>query len=505
MLFGVNFGGPICGLKGKLLTMPNQDSQAKDRVFRSTARACDKFGERVDINPLASGTLPYLEVGIALDAVPQTPPTLGNMSPANPSCTGCANFVSSRTVLAKTGWQVPLCRKKGAVLIDTVDRLRRYPHNCGGFEPYDATLHPDREVGNFTFWPEFSDDFGSRDYGRVYRNGLKHIIDPRQYKNDREGLTPNAISRNIRAWRKIEDPEGYGAPVFLPIYDSEKMKATRPDLYALVPQIGDDEAPEDYADHGGNLYTMAVMWMKLDETPALWGSGGVGKTEFMRHMAWLMQLPFHRISVTAQTDVDEIAGKMVFENGETHFVYGQLPSAWIMPSIILIDEPNTGPDEVWQLLRPLMDNSKMLVLSQHKNERLRRHSDSFLGMAMNPNWDVLNVGTNVIGDADLSRIMHIFMTYPPESLEKEILRRKVQRNGFDITDETLAKIMKVTVDLRSHANKGTIATSWGVRHNIKVANALTFFPPVKAYRYAIGNALDPQQFEAIKASVESHF
>jgi hypothetical protein len=124
---------------------------------------------------------------------------------------------------------------------------------------------------------------------------------------------------------------------------------------------------------------------------------------------------------------------------------------------------------------------------------------------MNPNWNILNVGTNTVGDADLSRLMHMYFGYPPEDLLMEILRHRVEKRKRVIRDDQLKAMMKVTADLRQMAAEGKIDTSWGVRHDIKVANALFFFPAQKAYKLAIADALDPKQMELITGAVSSHF
>jgi hypothetical protein len=120
---------------------------------------------------------------------------------------------------------------------------------------------------------------------------MENFVDPSLYETDRP-VTQEQKDKGIRAWRKVVDPATENF-TFLPIY--------RPDYFsdverAKIPRTGDDEHPEDYIDHGFYVYKVSVLWMELDETPGLWGQAGTGKTEFFRHMAWLMQMPFVRIS-----------------------------------------------------------------------------------------------------------------------------------------------------------------------------------------------------------------
>lgn len=496
-LLGSEINAPICAIKMLPLVMPQQSAETQDKVFRHVASKCNKYNEDVVLTPLGKDAAPNFSVGI--DTQPASPTVKSEYA----NCAQCANYIHPTTVLRETGWLGGICRATGNLM--PVSHLRNYSLQCGSFVRLGDGPDRSNTLGTFQLFLQFSPTFGTVNYAEQYRNYIKNLVDPREWPNERplnDKLEEMMRRRGIRAWRKIEDPDGYGEPVWLPIYDESRFPEEE---RALIPRTGDYEHPELYADHGQLLYTMAVLWMKLDETPAWWGQGGTGKTEFARHLAWLMCLPFHRINITAQTDVDDLLGKMLFEKGETRFHYGRLPSAWMRPGVILLDEPNTGPPEVWQAIRPLTDNSRMLVLDQNKNERIKRHIDCYFTMAMNPAWDVRNVGAQTIGDADNSRLMHIYFGYPPEDLEKEIIQRRVALDGWEVPQDQLSALMKVCKELRQASEDGVLHTSWGVRHQIKVARALRWFPPIKAYRRAVGDALEPEQLEAVLTIVKSHF
>ena len=228
-------------------------------------------------------------------------------------------------------------------------------------------------------------------------------------------------------------------------------------------------------------------------------------TEFFRHMAWLMCLPFHRISVTGSTEVDDLAGKMHYDPAKgTYFEYGRVPTAWGKPGVICLDEPNVGQPDVWQFIRPLTDNSKQLVLDMNKGERLPRHDYAFLGMAMNPAWDVRNSGTSTIADADGSRLMHIFVDLPSEAVERRIIEAAVKLDGWEIGGDALDMVIGIAGDLRRMSSEETIPITWGIRPQLKVARALKWFGPTDAYRLATADYLEPQHQELILDVVRSH-
>mgnify|MGYP002353856858 CR=1 FL=1 len=188
----------------------------------------------------------------------------------------------------------------------------------------------------------------------------------------------------------------------------------------------------------------------------------------------------------------------------THFQYGRLPLAWSHAGVICIDEPNTGPPDVWQFIRPLTDNSKQLVLDVNNGETIYRHNSAYLGMAMNPAWDVRNVGTIEIGDADANRLFHVYVDLPPEKLEREIIKARVKLDGWELSGPQIDMVMAIARDLRELTEQGTLPISWAIRPQIKVARALRWFDTITAYRRAVGDFLEPEAQQALLDAVRSH-
>lgn len=504
-LLGTGLNGPICGIKMLPLIMPNQGQGTQDKVFRHVAKRCDKYGTDVRVDPLRPEAAPSMPVGMDTNAA--VPGTSDVQSDA--TCYGCSNFISPAAVQAKTGWTGAICRASGNLMPD--NRYNQYAKSCGSFVRRSfASKDPWK---TFTFFPQFAAKFGEVDVAKMYREAVAHIVEPKTWPTDKE-VTPGNRRKGIRAWRRVTDPDNFGDDVFLPVYDPDAMV---PDSKGemvpfltdaekeLVPVTGSDEHPELYADHGQIIYGMVVLFRYLDETPALWGQGGTGKTELLRHLAWLMQLPYHRIPISPTSEVDDIIGKILFKNGETVPHYGQLTTAWSRPSVILLDEPNTGPPEVVQVLRPLTDNSRLLKANSLEGERFQRGDHTYFALAMNPAWDPRNIGAQTLGDADSSRLMHVYFDYPPRDLEMEIIQQRTRLDKWEVPMPQLNALMEVTDKLRQASSDGVLHTTWGVRHNIKVARALRFFTPVKAFRRAVGDSLEPSQLDFLLTSVKAHF
>lgn len=492
-VFRKSVGSPMCGRYGHVLGKPGLPDAQADRLAKHFAKNCPSFGEPLPTTPVEQRyqvTLPdpdAMSAGLSADM---------SQKAAVSACSTCQLFIPSFVVADDFGWTAGLCSAKGKLILN--NRLVFEARNC----EYRMFGPVRRTTTGMHLLPEYEDAFSfNTDPVVQYFKNKDNRVEPHEYPTDRE-VTEEEKTSGIRAWRKITDPDGSGNEVFLPIYEISYFSEAE---QAKIPRSGDDEHPELYVDHFGGTYLAAVTWTELDETPALWGEAGTGKTELARYMAWLMCLPFERISITGQTELDDLAGKMRFtqERG-TYFQYGRLPIAWSKPSVIIIDEPNVGPPDVWQFLRPLTDNSKQLVLDVNEGERIKRHSDCYMMMAMNPAWDAKNVGTLQIGDADASRLFHVFIDLPPAKLEREIIKARVHLDGWDIPENLLDMIMNIAVEIRAACAEETLPISWAIRPQIKVARALRWFDPITAYRRAVGDYLEPEAQQIILDFVRAH-
>lgn len=492
---GENLGGPICGVGHGPLFMPTFNPAQNTELRNTRAESCGNYNlgelEAPAFSDKINGTIAFVPDPQALEQI--SPDTTGMVR----SCLQCKFYIPPETMVDNGLWNIGACSARGILL--RKGALVSTGRNC-----HSRTMGPRDETSlrRMQLVPEYTLSTIGRltmaaDFARETKAAF---VEPTTHPTDAP-VTDDERAAGIRAWRKVQD-ENERHEIMLPIFDPDFFEEEE---RAAIPRTGDDEHPEEYVDHMGLVYKTAVLWMALDETPALWGAAGTGKTEFFRHMAWLMCLPFHRISVTGSTEVDDLAGKMHYDPAKgTYFEYGRIPTAWGKPGVICLDEPNVGQPDVWQFIRPLTDNSKQLVLDMNKGERLPRHDYAFLGMAMNPAWDVRNSGTATIADADGSRLMHIYVDLPSEAIERKIIERRVSLDGWEISVEQLDMVIGVASDLRRMSGEETIPITWGIRPQLKVARALKWFSPTDAYRLATADYLEPQHQELILDVVRSH-
>lgn len=328
---------------------------------------------------------------------------------------------------------------------------------------------------------------------------------PEDYETD-SPVTGDQRAKGIVAWRRLSNPADEDQSILLPIYDTDAIpyetETQRAAEAAKVPRAGDEGLPENYLDYDGIAYPIAVAMVALRDSPSLIGQAGTGKSSLYRHLAYLMGLPYTRISITPSTEVDELAGHMEYtpERG-TEFRYGRLAAAWTNPGVICLDEPNSARPDVWFLLRPLLDSEKQLAIDTNKGEILHRHESSYLGMAMNPSWDYRNSGTNPLADADISRLFHVQVGLPPADVEADIIRGHCKAAGFEVPDSSLKIMRRIATDLRDSSAAGSLMFSWGTRSQIKVAKLLPYLTMEQAYQAALGAALEPEQEDLFMSTV----
>lgn len=483
-VLGRSVNADVCLVKGYLLATPTMNPKNREKLHEAKARGCSSFGKPRPTQPRNT-----FQVGMPIaDRIKNTEEKV-------PSCRQCVNFISERDVLKRWGWNGGYCAARGELVVS--NKLTTTARNCSNGEFGSSTA----DIGDVKLFDEYFTALnGETSTLDLMLKGLE-IPDPLNYETD-EPVTDEHRAAGIGAWRKIystEDANRFiSLPVFAPAFFTEAEQAT-------IPRPGDDEHPELYVDHDGLVYTMAALWRGLGETPALWGMPGVGKTELTRYLAYLMQVPFTRLSINAGTELDEIAGKMLFTPDKgTYFQLGRLPKAYTRPGVVCLDEPNTGPVDVWQFIRPLTDNSKQLVLDMDDGKRLTKHQYCYLALAMNPAWDVKNVGALQIGAADGSRLMHVSVDLPPESIERQIIQARVKADGWEIPKRQLDAIMAIAKDIRALCNEDTLPMTWGIREQIKVARASRFYPFKTVYRIAAGDYLDPEARQALTNAVNSH-
>lgn len=510
----ISTASAICGRFSRVLATANS---VADQDF--TNSQLTQIGSRCTQYEAPQGVEPQGKIETTETMVMLGNPVSHNLQAVDsqraPSCVRCIFYVSDGDMMQEFGVMANGCRLKNSIIpngkaaaiasqcADGVDIDADHGRNNAQiFDTYTLTVYPHLRAPDHNVQSDPDDDDDNNNPA-PRRRGRPRRNDPTTAELEPASDEDREIG--IRGWRKVVDADNNSRSVLLPVFDPQFFSDAE---RAKIPMTGDDEHPENYIDHQNLLYKTGCIWRELNETPALNGISGVGKTEFFRYMAWICSMPFERISISNSTELDDLAGKMILESDEqgntvTKFEYGRIPKAWAKPCVIVIDEPNVGPPDVWQFLRPLTDNSKQLVLDVNKGERISRNPHCYMGMAFNPTWDMRNVGTHEISDADGSRLMHLSIPAPTDALERRIIKERCKDDGYDIPADTLDQIMGIARDIRALAPQD-FPIHWGVRQQIKVSRATRVFNMLDCYRMAAADLLEPDDREQIYQAVRAH-
>lgn len=503
----------VCKKKGYVFSLlrPLGTVKSEEEYLQKTfAEKCTLYAVNSDSKVSRFVTPVAIAIGTRPEPIDQIIKAAAISRPSRPapgSCKACKFLMPTAEMLRQTGIRSDYCQARGILV--TPGKEISTAKNCAEAFPNDGRPPLDSKFERNQIYAFLDADYAKKATFTVTEGPKKSalvkverlIIEPSIYPSDAP-VSEGDAKAGIRAWRKVTYSRDASKFTFLPIFETDIFGV---DEQKLIPKTGDELHPELYFDHFDGAYSIAVGWIELDEIPILWGPAGSGKSNAYAYLAWMMNLPFYRFSITGQTDVDDLAGKPGF-NPEvgTFFQQGRFVKAWQSKCIALVDEPNTGPPEVWQFFRPLFDASKTLVIDQDAGAVVERNAYSYVGLAANPAWDVLNFGANIIGDADASRLYHINVPTPSEKIEREIISEYIRVDGWELTSTQMHGLIKIAKEIRSLSESGTIATSWGLRHQVKVARLMRWFTPSVAYRRAVTDYLEPRSQEVILQVVKSY-
>lgn len=479
-------GGPMCAVFGHVLGSTRSTPDEIEQASFYMANDCPAFGlprpDEFDWNN-------YVGPVVASPNEAQRP---AEPDESVVSCHNCKSCVSAEVVYREMGWPVPLCQAKGVLILKPIAEARECPYKESGFQD-QTTSHI-----NLVEWLREGFRMPEEELLKQFVPAAHDFIDPTVYPTDAP-VQPEDVLVGVRAWRRVFDPEGSGKYVDLPIMDPSHYS---PEQRLRIPQTGDETHPELYVDYNNLLWQFAVEGWALRETPILEGEPGVGKTQFARTLAWQCQMPFRRIQFQRTMDVIDLLGSDQLRNNETFFEPGVLPCAWVADEVVLLDEPNVGPDEAWQVLRPVTDNSKELVIGLNHFPRGRFN---MLLMAMNPSWDPRNLGTNELADADGNRLSFLLVERPPDPVERHIIRSYCKElDDYDIEDDVIDTILAASADIRAMSETGEYPGTWATRQMIKVARKTKWYTIPKAFRVAALDNLEPSIKDTILQLVNSH-
>jgi cobaltochelatase CobS len=250
-------------------------------------------------------------------------------------------------------------------------------------------------------------------------------------------------------------------------------------------------------------YLEKLVYAASNSLPVLLiGETGVGKTQAVRHLAWKTNNGLRRVNLNGATTVDEFLGKLLINEQGTYWVDGVLVDAMQAGDWILLDEINACLPEIAFCLHSLLDDDRMVVLTEHDGRIVRPHQNFRLFASMNPSEEGRYGGTKMLNEALMDRFpVVIRMEYLPEEEEIEAV---IAQSGND-DRELITRMVKVANDVRQAVRSEKLFGSFSTRRVIDWARMSKTFDVRESANFTILSKMSRYDAEAVEDIIDLYF
>ena len=183
------------------------------------------------------------------------------------------------------------------------------------------------------------------------------------------------------------------------------------------------------------------------------GPTGCGKTRFAEYMAHRLG-PVPLITVACHEDLTatDLVGRYLLEGQETRWLDGPLTRAVKAGAICYLDEIVEARKDTTVLIHPLTDHRRILPI-ERRGQVVQAHENFLLVISYNPGYQTV---LKDLKHSTRQRFVAIEFDYPPEELEREIVRHE---SGLSEEDAArLARLGAKVRNLREHGLQEGVST-----------------------------------------------
>lgn len=174
------------------------------------------------------------------------------------------------------------------------------------------------------------------------------------------------------------------------------------------------------------------------------GPTGCGKTRFIEHMAWHLQVPLITVACHEDMTAADLVGRFLLDAQGTVWHDGPLTLAVRHGAICYLDEIVEARQDTTVVIHPLTDDRRVLPLEK-KNELVRAHPDFQLVISYNPGYQSV---LKDLKESTKQRFGAIDFSYPAPEVEAEIVAHEA--NIAANLAERLVQIGRRSRNLRGH-------------------------------------------------------
>jgi MoxR-like ATPase len=250
-------------------------------------------------------------------------------------------------------------------------------------------------------------------------------------------------------------------------------------------------------------YLEKLVYAAAKNLPVLLiGETGVGKTQAVRYLAWKTNNGLRRVNLNGATTVDEFLGKLLISEQGTYWVDGVLVDAMQSGDWILLDEINACLPEIAFCLHSLLDDDRMVVLTEHDGRIVRPHPNFRFFASMNPSEEGRYGGTKMLNEALMDRFpVVIRMDYLPEEEEIEAV---IAQSGND-DHEMVERMVRVANDIRGAIRSEKLFGSFSTRRVIDWARMSKTFDVRESAQFTLLSKVSRYDADAVEDIIDLYF
>ena len=228
------------------------------------------------------------------------------------------------------------------------------------------------------------------------------------------------------------------------------------------------------------------------------GPTGCGKTRFIEHMAYTLNLPLVTVSCHEDLTAADLVGRYLFKDDQTVWQDGPLTLAVRYGGICYLDEIVEARKDTTVIIHSLTDDRRILYIDK-TGEVVRAHPQFMMVLSYNPGYQ------SIIKDLKHStkqRFASLNFTHPPADVETQILQTET---GLPETESRkLAEMGAKIRELKGFGLDEGVSTRLLVYVGRLVRGGL---PVLEACRSAVSQTLteDPEVAESIHNIIQLYF
>ncbi len=182
------------------------------------------------------------------------------------------------------------------------------------------------------------------------------------------------------------------------------------------------------------------------------GPTGSGKTRFLEHMAYRLELPLITVACHEDLTASDLVGRYLFVGNETVWVDGPLTLAVKHGAICYLDELVEARKDTTVVIHPLGDDRRVLPIEK-KGHIVEAHDDFMLVISFNPGYQSI---LKDLKQSTRQRFLAMDFHYPSRELETDIV---VKETGVDRdAAEKLVELGTMIRNLRDHGLEEGVST-----------------------------------------------